>query len=286
MFEVISPSDEAPAAPTTDAAPLQRARGRARLAVKHDGRVSRIDTLFQEGSAKLRLPKPVSDACEAVVLNTSGGLTGGDRFSVSVKVGDNASADVAGQAFEKIYKSSGGVAEMETELEVGAGARLDWLPQPAILFDRAAMRRRTSVHLASDSTLIAVEGLVFGRAAMGESVETGTVHDGWRVYRDGRLIFADAFSVEGPVADILGGKAVLGDARATATVLCHGPMAAAMLDPVRELLAEAGLPAGASLVADMLVVRLAASSAQALVAGLVPVLTLLRGRDLPRVWFC
>ena len=265
----------------------ERSRGRARLGVKAGGRGGgRLDTFFQEGCAKLRLPREDGGAFEAVVINTAGGLTGGDRFEVAVTVGAGAAASVAGQACEKIFKASAGTADVRTELIVEDGARLDWLPQPTILFERCDLRRTTDIRLAGSARLLAVESLVFGREAMGERLETAAIHDAWRVHRDGRLVLADAFAIDGPVADRLAGPALLGANRATATVLLAAPDAEGFLAPVRELLGEASGPAGASLVAGILVIRLAAPDGEALGRDLQRLLTFLRGRPLPRVWFC
>ncbi len=294
MFAAISPSDSAGLeadATTHPGAALQRSRGVVRIGFKVAEGRTRLADLYQEGSGKVRLPKPVAEAAEAVVLNTSGGLTGGDRFAVSIALGEGARAEVSGQAFEKIYRSSGGEAEMVTALDVAAGARLDWLPQPAILFDRSALRRRTDVTLAADAAFLAVEGLVFGRAAMGERMERGSVHDAWRIRRDGRLVFADAFSIDAgesgsSVADMLAGAAMLGETVATTTILYSAGDARNALEPVREILAGMAVPAGASLVGDLLVIRIAAPSAEALVGDAIRVLSFLRGRPMPRVWHC
>ena len=59
---------------------LQRARGRAEVAVSwRRGRV-RLDRLFQQGCAKALLPRTHGPVPEAVLINTSGGVTGGDRL--------------------------------------------------------------------------------------------------------------------------------------------------------------------------------------------------------------
>jgi hypothetical protein len=63
---------------------LQRAQGRARIRLSSGGGHStRLTDLFQEGCLKVRLPRPLAHGeVDAVVINTSGGLTGGDVLSV------------------------------------------------------------------------------------------------------------------------------------------------------------------------------------------------------------
>jgi urease accessory protein len=78
------------------------------------------------------------------------------------------------------------VAEVTTRLTLGAGAELHWLPQEVILFDGAALDRRLEVEMAEDATLIMLETLVLGRAAMGETVRRLHLRDRRRVTRAGR----------------------------------------------------------------------------------------------------
>src|SRR5580700_4029323 len=73
------------AAETPQTAPLprlERARGFAQIGVRRDdGGRSRLERLYQSGSAKVRLPRVAADApLQAILINTAGGLTGGDEL--------------------------------------------------------------------------------------------------------------------------------------------------------------------------------------------------------------
>ena len=74
---------------------------------------------------------------------------------------------------------------MTVDLEAGAGATLHWLPQETILFDGAALDRRTTVAPHGDARLLMVESLVLGRAAMGETVAALDLTDRRTITRDG-----------------------------------------------------------------------------------------------------
>ena len=52
----------------------QRARGVGRLRTKASAGRTRLDTFYQEGCAKIRLPETFEAGMEAVLINTSGGL--------------------------------------------------------------------------------------------------------------------------------------------------------------------------------------------------------------------
>jgi len=276
------PADSAP--PTR----LERARGLARIAVRadSDGR-TRLDRLHQAGSAKVRLPRvPVDAPLQAILLNTAGGITGGDELTCEVVVGDGAGAVVATQAAERIYRRSAGSAAVATSLAVGAGARLDWLPQETILFDRSSLERRLTADVHQTGTLLAVEAIVLGRAAMGETVRQAGLNDVWRIRRDGRLVFADGFRFNGDATAIMAGAATGGGATAFAILILVAPDAAARLEAARAALNDSASEAGASAWNGMLLARLLAPTSQALRGDLIRLIETLRGEAMPRVWSC
>lgn len=262
---------------------LQRAEGRIRISFRRRGGATCLDRLYQEGSAKIRLPRRIGGAAtEAVVINTAGGLTGGDALSTCVVLQRGAQAVVTTQACERIYRSADGPAKVAAHLEVGEGARLDWLPQETILFDGGRLSRVLHADLAQDAGLLIVEALILGREAMGESVRSGSFRDRWRIRRDGRLIFADDLRIEGEMAGLLARPAVLGGQRAMATVLLAAADCERWLEPARDAIGDSG---GASAWDGKLLIRIAAPDGFALRQALMPVLSILMaGRPLPKVW--
>ena len=262
---------------------LQRARGRGRLAVASTDGVTRLTRLHQDGCAKIRLPRDARAAgLEAVLLNTSGGLTGGDRMEWTADVGEGAHLTVSTQACEKVYRARDGRAQAQTSLSVGEDARIDWLPQETILFDGGALSRRLDVDLAPGARLLAAEAVVLGRTAMDETVRAGEISDRWRVRREGRLIFADDLRISGPVAAITDRAPMLAGARAFASMLLVADDVGRFLEPLRRALGRAG---GASAFDGKLFGRVVANDGFELRTALLPALEILRGgAPLPRVW--
>jgi urease accessory protein len=266
---------------------LPRTEGSIRLGFGRRGRQTTLETLHQAGAARVRFPRPVdAGPPEAVLLNTAGGLTGGDRIEVSVTLAAGASATVTTAAAEKIYRAREDEAAIRVKLALGGGAYLAWLPQPTILFDRARLDRSTEVELAGDARFLGVETLIFGRTAMGEDVRSGGCRDRWRVCRDGALVFADTFRADGAIAEILDHKATLAGARASAMLLYVAPDAAARLDEMRALLQESKSVAGASAWNGLMTVRALARDGRTLQRAIGPLAEALIGRPLPRVWQC
>lgn len=265
-----------------------RSRGEIRLGFRaQDGR-TRIATGYQGGCLKFRMPAVAPrETPSAVLINTSGGLAGGDRLVQRIDWRTRSAAIVTTQAAEKIYRALGEPATIDTRLHVGEGARAEWLPQESIVFDRARLARDTQVRLAADADFLGIEAVVLGRTAMGEMVETGLLSDRWRIWREGRLIYADAQRLDGPIDDLMRQPAIGAGARAMAVIIAVRPSAAALLAPLRLALENARGMAAASSWNGMTVARLLAGDGAALRHDVLLALASLReGRPLPRVWSC
>ena len=257
-----------------------RANGRIALAVAAADGVTRRQRVQEAGSLRVRFPNVTDDALEAVIVNTGGGMTGGDRFSIALDVGAGAHLVAGTTAAEKIYRSTGADTSLDVTLSVAAGGRLAWLPQETILFDRARLARRIDIDLAEGASLLMAEAIVFGRAAMGERVNEGFWSDRWRLRRGGRLVFAENVRLDGTVADKLTAPAVANGAIALATVLV-APGDEAALAAVRALdfRGEVGISAWNGIA----VARLVAHDGAMLRHDLIALLAAL-GQSVPRVW--
>lgn len=261
---------------------LQRTEGAVRIVFKADRGATRLDRLHQSGAAKARFPnRPAGEPLQAVLINTAGGLTGGDRMSTAVELGAGTRALVTSQACERIYRSLSGEAEIATTLGIGEGARLDWLPQETILFDGGRLARRMEADLTPGATLLAVEATIFGRTAHGETLSSGLFRDRWRIRREGRLVFADDVRFDWADADLLARPAVLGG-KATATILFVSDEPERHLAPLRAIIGDRG---GASAWNGKLLARMVAEGGAALRRVLIPGLVeLLDGAALPSIW--
>jgi urease accessory protein len=259
---------------------MQRVNGRAEVHLDAGGLVH----LHQRGSAKAMLPRVHGDRPEIVFLNTAGGVTGGDRLHYDLRIGSGASAVATTQTAERAYASNSGAADVSIRVNVDAGGALDWLPQETILFDRAQLDRTSEIELASDARLLYCETLVLGRAAMGEVVTDLRLQDNRMIRRAGKPLLFDPVLITGDMLGDAGQPALLGDARAVATVVLAEQGAEDALSALRDILAGANCRAAASAWNGKCVIRLMAQDAWPLRQTLKQVLSHLRGGELPRVW--
>ncbi|MDQ0505077.1 urease accessory protein UreD [Xanthobacter agilis] len=261
----------------------QRSEGRVHVAAAVFGSVSRLSDLAESGALRARLPRG-AEGVEAVVVNTAGGVACGDLFRISATAGAGAHLTLTTPAAEKVYRSDGAVSRIEVSLSAGAGARLEWLPQETILFDRARLARHYAVELDPAATFLSFEALVLGRLAHGDAMGEGHLEDHWRVRRAGRLVYADALRLSGPIGALLARPAVAAGHRALGTLLYVAPDAEGRLDEARALLEGAGCACGASAWNGLLAVRWLAADSAALRRAAGAFLIGFRGTPLPRVW--
>lgn len=258
-----------------------RAQGRLDLSTKARGQVSAIDRLRSFGSMKALFPRR-SGRVEAIAINTSGGLTSGDHLEIGARAGARSHLTLTTQAAERAYRAASGFARMETDLSAGSGAVLHWLPQELILFEGASLCRRLTCELAADARLLLVEPVVFGRAAMGETLRTVSFDDRIAVNRAGVALYHDALHLNGDLVALLARRATGAGAGAMASVLYIAPDAEAHLSALRDLLPDTG---GATLLRpDVLALRLLAADSHELRRSLVPVLDRLSADTLPTSW--
>jgi urease accessory protein len=272
---------------------LQRADGCCRIVLSGSENGTQIEDLFERSPLRVMFPR--SEHCaveEAVLINTAGGVAGGDRLEYSVAALPGASIAVTSQAAEKVYRALDNPARVATRLKARESTRLAWLPQETIVFDRARLHRTTEIELFSGAELLALEWLVLGRAAHGEVMVGGSIIDGWRVRKDGRLIWADSFRISGEIFGHLSRKALLSNFNSIATLVYFGPYLDRRLEFLREILPSLGCECAVTLVSGLIVTRFAAKQSSDLKLALRSFLQQFerelgsRPFRVPKMWLC
>ena len=267
-----------------DPARRQRAQAEARGAFVRVGERTEAQRLFETGGLRWRFPRSTSP-CEAVLVNTGGGVAGGDAYRIELALKEGAEVEATTPSAERIYRSDGPAAKIATRLSLAPRARLFWLPQETLMFEGARLERRLEVELSGEASLVIAETVVFGRLAMGESRIDASLRDSWRVRRDGRLAFADETRLEHAGA-ALERKAVGAGARALSTIVAAAPNIEARLPDLRAALeaSSEGVEAGASALDGLVVARLLSASPARLRGAVIPSILALGGRKPPRLW--
>jgi urease accessory protein len=260
-----------------------RAQGAVRFGVRLMDGVTRRGDLHESGSLRVRFPSPEGEGLSAVFVNTAGGIAGGDRFDIDIAAGEGTRLTATTAAAEKVYRAAGPAAALDIALKAEAGSHLAWLPQETILFDRARIARRIDIDLAESASLLLCEIVVFGRAAMGETMQHGEFVDRWRLRRGGKLVFAETIRLDGNIGEKLARPAVANGGVAIGTALIV-PGDEALLERIREIADSFGGEVGISAWNGFAMARFCAQDAGRLRADMMTVLCRASAAPLPRLW--
>jgi urease accessory protein len=142
-------------------------------------------THFQGGTEAplkwLRASHHQDGRCELPLLHTAGGLVGGDRLDVQIRLQEGSSALLTSVAAQKIYGSigrsrrspAGDWARQTLNVQLEAGADLEWLPQEVVLYANGLFQQHTRVELAPGASWLGAEVMRLGRTAAGEDLGAG-----------------------------------------------------------------------------------------------------------------
>lgn len=250
----------------------ERARGAVCLALGERG----LRTHREEGSLKIRLP---SGSDQAILINTAGGIAGGDRYSIDIEASAGSRLAVSSQAAERVYRTLGPSAEIAVSHRVGSGARLCWLPQETILFDDSGLTRRLEVDVHDDSFFLGLESTVLGRRESGETIRKIAFREEWAIRRNGRLLHSERLKIDGALPR---GPAELGHAGAFATLIL---LALDAEERASSRHAHLGPMSGLSAWDGRLVIRLLEEDGFRLRKRLLALIAaLLPPAEIPRVW--
>ena len=145
----------------------------------------------------------------------------------------------------------------------------------------ARLKRSNEVTVSDGGQLIAVESCVFGRAAMGETVESGHFSDNWQVRAGGELVLVDRFQLEDNIQAKLDRPAIANGARALATIIHVAADAEASCDNIREIIMENKAIGGTSSLGPLTITRLFAKNGHELRTTTIQVLEMLMARIAP-----
>ncbi|WP_338830533.1 urease accessory protein UreD [Bradyrhizobium sp. 27S5] len=260
-----------------------RAQGAVRFGVHRKDGATRRGDLHESGSLRVRFPSPEDDGLSAMFVNTAGGIAGGDRFDIAIAAGEGTRLTLTTAAAEKVYRAPAAPARLDIALKVADGAHLSWLPQETILFDRARIVRSFDIDLAEGASLLLSEIVVFGRAAMGETMRHGEFVDRWRMRRGGRLVFAETIRLDGEIGQKLARPAIAGGGCAIGTALIV-PGDEALIERIREASDSFGGEVGISAWNGFAMARFCAQDAARLRADMMTVLGRASMVPLPRLW--
>ncbi|MHB8667624.1 MAG: urease accessory protein UreD [Burkholderiales bacterium] len=247
---------------------------------EHRGPLLVQKSLYPEGEA----------VCHSIVVHPPGGIAGGDALELQLRLREGAAALLTTPGAAKWYRSAGPKASLAQHFEIGRGAALEWLPQPAILFDAARAETGTEIRLHQEALYMGWDVTCIGRSASGERFHSGELRQRTEVWQSGRRLWTEYARLAGD-DPMLAAEAGLADCSVSATLIAAGrEIPKALLEQCRGIAPEAGERAGVTLLPRLLLARYLGHSSEAAMHYFIALWSLLRpaltGRTavLPRIW--
>jgi urease accessory protein len=168
----------------------------------------------------------------APLVNPTGGVLGGDQLATRIQLGGETSVCVTTPSATRVYRCDGRPARVETQVEVGPGAVLEYLPQHLIPHPGAELLQRLCVDVAPGGRAIVWDALALGRVARGEAWSFARLDLETRIRIGGRLAFLDSVRLAGavPSPDPAAGRGYVGTLVAVGPAEADWPAWAAELE--------------------------------------------------------
>ena len=125
---------------------------RTRALSRHMGPYRVLKALYPEGP----------QVCHHTLLHPPSGLVGGDTLKLTLDVGEGSHAVLTTPGASRFYRSTGARAEQWVAAQVGAGARLEWLPQENIVGNGALALNSQRFELRDGAQMMGWDLLALG----------------------------------------------------------------------------------------------------------------------------
>ena len=149
-------------------------------------------------SAPLKIARTFALAHGALgvcLMDASPGMLVGDCYQFDFNLGADARVEVTTQGFTRVHPSRDNPCALQTRLNIGEHARLEWFPEPLMLYADADLSAQTTVELAPTATFLASDIWCCGRVGRGENWEFARYRNRWNIARAGAPVFASSLDL-------------------------------------------------------------------------------------------
>jgi len=123
------------------------------------------------------------------IMDCSPGLLDGDYYDFDWHLETTAHVALTNQSFTRVHPARSVGARQTQSIRLERGAKLEYLPEPVLLFRAAILRAECFVDLAPQSTLFLSDILCAGRIGRGERFQFVSWRNHLEVRLNGDLIF-------------------------------------------------------------------------------------------------
>lgn len=228
---------------------LSNQGGYVRATFNCSGGVTRLARAAFGAPLKIAKPFPQSDGSLSVCLmDCSPGILAGDHYALDWRLESGAQVVLSNQSFTKIHPSGDQPCSQTQTVFVARNARLDYAPQPTMLYRDADFRNCCNVEIEAGGTLLWSEIVCAGRIARGEAFQFRRYDNRLMVRYDGELVFCNRTLWQPLKHDLRTVGSWESSTHYGQIVFICEPLKPSLLEEVREVLAQfPDIRSGASL---------------------------------------
>lgn len=130
---------------------------------RHEGPLRVLRSLYPQGPG----------ICHSVLVHPPGGVVGGDTLSIDAHLAASCHASITTPGATRFYRSAGALSRQQVDVQVGDGARLEWLPLETIAYSACQANNRMRFDLAASAEMIGWDVLALGLPSAGQPFVQG-----------------------------------------------------------------------------------------------------------------
>lgn len=219
-----------------------------------DGLGTCLSDYERQGPLYALSPRRLKNGSKWVCLiNSSGGLVGGDVMETQIQLGAGTDVMLTTQAATKVYRTTRLPCVQRNEFRVCRGALLQYKPDQVIPFRGSKFQQTTTVHLEPGARALLWELISPGRVARGERFQAASFWSKFQVFCEAKPVLSDVVDLKDPAQ-----FGVLGQHTHCGSIYGFGPINA------KRVQAQLPVAVGVSSFENGVVVRALANSIGAL----------------------
>lgn len=158
---------------------------------------SMIASCYYEGALKLTRPIYLEEDLPSIYLiHVGGGYVDGDTYLTELNVEAEAELAVTTQSATKVYKTLKKPVLQRTNLKLGRGSVLEYLPDPLIAYEGARFIQETNVQIEEEACFFYSDIITPGWAEDGSLFRYDWIRSKLKVYKAEKLVLFDHLLLE------------------------------------------------------------------------------------------
>lgn len=210
-----------------------------KLELKYQKQTEKTKIIYSKNIAPFKVQRPFYPAgtniCHTIVLNTAGGIVGGDKLEQNINLESDSQALITTTSAGKIYRSNGLEAKQDIIIKLESGACLEFLPQENIIFNGANYRQNITIELEPQARWLGWEIVRFGRSARGEVFLTGKWLSSMEIWQSGKPLWIDKQALWGSEESVFSPNALAGNSVVGTLSWVFAPVDSDLLVEIRKL---------------------------------------------------